>query len=338
MKVVIFGVSGNLGTSLASRLQNDPVVSEIVGVSRRAAELDLPKLTHVRADVATDDLIPLCRGAHAVVHLAWLIRPERDENLLERVNVEGSRRVFEAAARAGVPHLLYSSSVGTYARGPKDRAVDETWPATGIESSIYSRQKAKVESLLDEVSSAHPSLRVVRMRPALVFKHAAGAEIHRYFAGPLVPRWFFARGHVPFVPELPGLRFQCVHSLDVAEAFRAALLSDRAGAYNLAAEPVVDSRVLARVLDARPLKMSVGVTRSLISLGFKLHAVPTAPGWLDLALQSPIMSSDRARTELGWRPRFSAVDSLVDLLLGMRSGSGLPTAPLEPKYVPKPSS
>jgi nucleoside-diphosphate-sugar epimerase len=331
MKIVIFGVSGNLGTSVAARLAREPVVSELVGVSRRPARLGLHKLTHVRADIASDELAPLCRGAHAVVHLAWLIGPERDEALLRHVNVDGSRRVFEAAARARVPNLLYASSVGAYARGPKDRAVDESWPATGIESALYSRQKAEVERLLDRAAGERPSMRVVRMRPALAFKRGAGAEIHRGFFGPLVPRWLFERGRARFVPDLPGLRFQCVHTQDVAEAFRAALVSERAGAFNLAADPVLDAEALARALDARPVRLPERAARAFVALGFGLHALPRGAGWLDLALQAPIMSSERARTELGFEPRWSSLDALVELLEGMRAGAGLPTAPLRPK-------
>jgi nucleoside-diphosphate-sugar epimerase len=40
--------------------------------------------------------------ADAAVHLAWLIQPSRDEPTLRSVNVDGSRRVFDAVAQTGV--------------------------------------------------------------------------------------------------------------------------------------------------------------------------------------------------------------------------------------------
>ena len=49
---------------------------------------------------------------------------------------------------------------------------------------------------------------------------------------------------------------------------------------------------------------------------------PTPPGWLDMALNVPLMSSERARAELGWEPRHSGVEALEELLEGLREGHG----------------
>ena len=67
-----------------------------------------------------------------MVHLAWLIQPGRDESVTARVNLHGSRRVFDAVVAARVSSLIYASSVGAYSAGPKDRLVDESWPTDGI--------------------------------------------------------------------------------------------------------------------------------------------------------------------------------------------------------------
>ena len=163
------------------------------------------------------------RGADAVVHLAWLIQPSRDESLTHAVNVDGSRRVFEATARAGVPALVYASSVGAYRPGPKDGRVAEDWPTTGIPSSFYARHKAEVERLLDGFEEEHPDVRVVRLRPGLIFKRAAASGVRRLFAGPFLPSPLLRRELVPIVPKHPRLRFQAVHSLDVGEAYRLAV-------------------------------------------------------------------------------------------------------------------
>jgi hypothetical protein len=69
--------------------------------------------------------------------------------LARRMGRLGTETAFEAAARAGVRALVYASSIGAYAPGPKDRGVDESWPTTGIQSSFYARHKAEVERLLD---------------------------------------------------------------------------------------------------------------------------------------------------------------------------------------------
>ena len=173
VRVVVVGASGNVGTSLLERLAGDPEVESVLGLARRRPRLDVPKTDWTEADVASSDLVPLFRGADAVVHLAWLIQPSRDRRHLWRTNVEGSARVFRAVADAGVPALVYASSVGAYSPGPKDRPVDESWPTNGIPTSFYARHKAEVERLLDRVERDHPQLRVVRLRPGLIFKREA---------------------------------------------------------------------------------------------------------------------------------------------------------------------
>src|SRR5215216_8099982 len=121
MRVVVVGATGNIGTSTLRALVSDSRVDSILGVARRRPELEMPKVEWAQADVRSADLTRLFDGADAVIHLAWLIQPSRDESETQSVNVVGSERVFGAVADAGVPRLVYSSSVGAYSPGPKDR-------------------------------------------------------------------------------------------------------------------------------------------------------------------------------------------------------------------------
>jgi UDP-glucose 4-epimerase len=330
MRVVVTGATGNVGTSVLSALAEDDAVSEIRGVARRSPEVDAPKTTWIERDIVRDDLGPTFDGADVVIHLAWAIQPSHDEATLRAINVSGSERVFRAAVEAGVPSLVYASSVGAYTCGPKDRRVDESWPATGIPTSFYSRHKAEVERLLDGVEREAPEVRVVRLRPALIFKGEAATEIRRLFAGPFLPGFVLHPRVVPFVPRIHGLRFQAVHSLDVGDAYRRAALGDAGGAFNIAAEPVIGPNELANVMDARTVPVPGGLVRALTDLTWRLHLQPTPPGWLDLALGVPLMDSSRARRELGWEPRRASTDAVRELLEGLRGGRGLETPPLDP--------
>jgi UDP-glucose 4-epimerase len=331
VRVVVVGASGNVGTSLLSALANEPAVDSVLGLARRVPKAEFPKTEWRQADIASLPLRALFDGADAVVHLAWLIQPGRDKERLYEVNVEGSRRVFRAAATARVGTLVYASSVGAYAPGPKDRLVDESWPTTGIQSSFYSRHKAEVERLLDRFEEEHPRTRVVRLRPGLIFKREAASGIRRLFAGPLLPNVLVRRRLIPVVPAHPRLVFQAVHSYDVGDAYRLALLRDDArGAFNVAAEPVLDPDELGRVLGARPVRVPAPLLRAGAALSYRLRLQPSEPGWVDMGLAAPLMDVTRAHTELGWLPQRSASDALLDLLEGMREGAGLDTPPLEP--------
>jgi UDP-glucose 4-epimerase len=332
MRVVVIGATGNVGTALLRALAAEDAVDEVLGVARRRPAAPAPKTTWAAGDVVRDDLVPLLRGADCVVHLAWLIQPGRDESVTRAVNVDGSARVFDAAARAGVPAIVYASSVGTYAAGPKDRAVDESWPATGIASSFYSRHKAAVERHLDAFEREHPDVRVVRLRPGLIFQRDAASEIRRLFVGPLLPGPLVRRELIPVVPRHPRLAFQAVHSDDVGDAYRRAIVNaDARGAYNVAADPVLDADALGRLLDARPVPVPAGALRAAAALTFRLRLQPSEPGWVDMGLGVPLMDSGRARRELGWAPQYSAEDAFRELFEGLREGAGHSTPPLDPR-------
>ena len=330
MRVVITGATGNLGTSLVRALAEEPAVDSVLGVARRRPGWDADKTEWVVADVAASDLVPLFRGADVVVHLAWLIQPSRDVHAMRQVNVSGSERVFRAAAAAGVKALIHGSSVGAYSPGPKDRAVDEQWPTDGVATSFYSRHKAEVERRLDRFEAEFPDIRVVRLRPGLIFKREAGSGVRRLFLGPLVPISLLTPAALPVVPDVEGLRFQAVHSSDVGEAYRLAIVGDVRGAFNIAADPLLDPATLADLLGARRVHFPAGALRAAAAVSWRIRFQPTPPGWVDLALSVPVMDVTRARQELGWQPRIDAGEALLELLEGIRDGAGLDTPPLAP--------
>jgi UDP-glucose 4-epimerase len=331
MRVVIVGATGNLGTSVLRSLEGEESVESVLGIARRLPGLTMPKVEWAAADVVTDDLVPHFRGADAVVLLAWIIQPSRDLTKQWMVNVEGSMRAARAVKEAGVPALLYASSVGAYSPGPKDRRVDESWPTGGTPTSYYARHKAEVERRLDRFEQEAPDVRVVRMRPGLVFKKEAAEGIRRLFAGPFLPSPLVRTDLINAIPDIPNLRSQIIHSYDVGEAFRLALLNEDArGAFNLATEPVLDPEELGRILNARPVPVWAQLARAGARLSWRLRLQPVTEGWLDMAMSVPIMDTGRARKELGWTPERSADEALLDLLEGLRTGAGLDTPPLSP--------
>jgi UDP-glucose 4-epimerase len=328
VKVVVTGATGNVGTSLLTALADEPEVKSVVGIARRKPSISYPKTTWAQADVVHSDLTPHFRGADAVVHLAWLIQPSRRPSDLWAVNVHGSQRVFEAAKAAGAEAVIHASSVGTYALGPKDRAVDETWPATGIATSTYSRHKAEVERRLDDFEESAPDTRVVRLRPALVFKREAASEIRRLFLGPFAPASLLGNRLVPLVPKIDALRFQAVHSLDAAHAYRQALLRPVRGAFNIAADGVLGPPELATLLNARLAPLPARLLRAAMTFAWRARLQPSEAGWLDMGLQTPIMDTTRAHDSLEWTPSMSAAAAVGELLDGLRARAGGPTPPL----------
>jgi UDP-glucose 4-epimerase len=325
MRIVVTGASGNLGTAILRRLAADG--HELVGVSRRRPQAVGPyegvewHQVDLSRDRAERRLVPLLHDADAVVHLAWMLQPGHRERVMRRTNVDGARRVLDAVVAAGVPHVVVVSSVGAYSPGPKDAAVPESWPTGGVHTSAYARHKAAVERLLDRVEAERADLTVTRVRPALVFQRAAASEITRLFLGRIPPRWI-GRLRLPLVPLPPRLWLQAIHADDLADGVARIVERTAGGAFNLAAEPVVSPRGVARILGGRWLPIPASWLRALVALSFHLRLQPTEPGWLDLALEVPTMSTARARAELDWRPRVDARDAIVELLDGMAHAAG----------------
>ena len=333
MRVVIVGATGNAGTALLRRLRSEPAV-EVLGVARRLPPPEEPydQVEWHSCDIggpgATETLARLFAGADAVVHLAWQIQPSHDGRRLYRTNVLGSLAVTAAAVRSGVPTLVFASSVGVYAPGPKDAFVRESWPATGIIESSYSRHKALVEALLDRVEADHPTLRVVRLRPGLIFQREAGTSIGRYFAGPLLPARLLRFQRIPLVPSHPGLRAQAVHADDLADAYARVLRSDVRGAFNVAAGPVLDPAVAAMAFRGHQVPVPGFLLSGAAALSWRLRLQPVDAGWVQLALKAPLMSCDRIAAELDWRPLVDSVTTLKELVGGLADRAHTSSPPL----------
>lgn len=329
MRVVVTGATGNVGTSVLRALGDDDAVTSILGLARRRPQTTFAKTEFVSADVSRDKLVPHFRAADCVIHLAWLIQPSHDQKELRRTNVDGSQRVLDAVAAAGVPRLVVASSIGAYSPRSDDRPVDESWPCEGIPASWYSRHKAELERRLDRLEQRHPGLGVVRLRPAITTKRESASEQRRLFAGPLLPRWLLRPGWIPFVPDVPGLTLQLVHADDVGDAYRRAVTSSALGAFNVAADPVLDPAAIARALETRTLKVPERLLREAARATWLARLQPTSPDWIDLALEAPILDSSRARTELGWSAAHGPEATLREVVDGVREAAGGATPPLQ---------
>ncbi|NEA47694.1 SDR family oxidoreductase [Streptomyces sp. SID10815] len=334
-RIVVTGATGNVGTSVVRLLSEDPEVASIRGLARRIPDWSPPKTEWAAVDVASEQagLAAEFEGADAVIHLAWAFQPTHDPATTWRTNVLGSIRVFEAVAAARVPALVHASSVGAYSPGPKDRPVDESWPTHGWPDAAYTREKAYLERTLDTFERDHPGVRVVRMRPAFLFKAESASEQRRIFGGRFLPGPLARPELLPFLPDVPGLRVQALHTDDGARAYRLALRREVRGAFNLAADPPLDAKVLGELLDARPVRLPRTAARSAIAAAWGLHLLPASPHLFDAVLRLPLMDCTRAHTELGWRPRRTAVEVIQEFLEGLQRGAGTDTAPMRGRKV-----
>ncbi|WP_277211232.1 NAD-dependent epimerase/dehydratase family protein [Isoptericola croceus] len=369
MRVVVIGATGNVGTSILRALVAEPVVTSVLGVARRVPRADGTStvgpphdaVEWARADLADDATVAqrldvALAGADVVIQLVWAIQPAHKPDVLHHVNVDGTRAVVDAVVRHRVPHLLFMSASGVYSPGPADgHAVGEDWPAGGVPGSPYALGKAEVERMLDEVVGAEPWLTVTRMRPAIMLQREAGAEIGRYFLGPvgrlglkiaagplgravggLVRGWQSDTPPTPTDPSLfplvpfpRGVRLQVLHPDDTASAVRAAVVGRHPGAFNLAPDGALTGQDLADLLaDGRLVELPLGLVRRGLAIASKARLVPIDVGWLDMAAANIVMDSSRARDVLHWQPTRSQGEVLLEVLGGVLDGAHADTPPL----------
>lgn len=315
MRVVVTGATGNVGSAVVRRLRDGG--HDVVGVVRRPPDDDAAGTTYVQADLASDchdQLVRAFRGADAVVHLVWGFQPTHRTGYLESVGVGGTRRVIDAVAEAGVPHLVHQSSIGAYSPRHDAHPVTEDWPTGGIPTSPYSRHKAAAERLLDAFEDRSDVV-VSRTRPGLIGQASAASAQLRYFLPALVPAALVR--HVPVLPLDDSLSLQLVHADDVARAIGAILETRAPGAFNLVAEPVLRRADLAAALHARPVQVPAAVLRALVDLSWRAHLQPVDAGWVDMAYGAPVLDASRARSVLGWVPEHDARSVLAEVVGAM---------------------
>jgi nucleoside-diphosphate-sugar epimerase len=266
------------------------------------AEQGLRKTEYRQGDVLDPDAVAaLVAEADVVVHLAFVIMGGHEET--RRVNLQGSRNVFEAAARSPrAQRLVYTSSVAAYGfHEDNPQPLTEVVPARGSSRHYYSAQKAELEATLF-AAVAGSQLDTYVFRPCIVAGPDALAMID---AIPSLVR----RSPVTVLPD-PGTRFQLVHHDDVASALVAAVRgAGEPGTYNLAGPGELSAADLARELGW----LRVPVPRATVKLaaaGTALPLVPAKVEWLNAFSVPVLMSYAKARKELRFKPRHDAESTL----------------------------
>ena len=330
LSVAVTGPTGDLGIAIVNALERSRSVKRIAGMARRPfdpAERRWKKTEYRQGDVTDAASVrDLVKNADVVVHLAFAILNASDAT--RELNIEGSRLVFEHAARAGAQRICYASSVAAY--GFHDDNPDwltEEVPARGSKVHPYSEQKAEVERVLAEVLMRRPGTVAYAFRPSIVAGPEARTmvqEIPYYRLSEAMPepvRRLLGMMPVlkPVIPD-PGTPFQLVHEDDVARAFVAGVRGlGEPGPYNLAASGIL---TLADVADALGW-YSVPVPRQLVGataeVATRLPHAPDSVAWIHSVRKPVLMRTARAKRELRWRPKHTARATLREMVEAERA-------------------
>jgi nucleoside-diphosphate-sugar epimerase len=330
LTVAVTGPTGEIGKPFLAALERVPEVGRVIGMARRPFDIAAhgwEKVEYRRGDVldraAVDALV---EEADVVVHLAFVIVAGQDES--RRINLEGSRNVFEAAAAVGAQRLVYTSSVAAYGfHSDMPDLLTEDLPARGTERHPYSAHKAAVEAELAAALAGSDTDAYV-FRPSIV----AGPDatllldlIPLVSLGQRVPgalRWALGRAPSlrPVLPD-PGVPFQLVHQDDVAAALCAAVLgAGEPGTYNLAGPGELTVSDIARELGWHAVpapRLAVSATAEALAL--VPYGLPDQVAWIEAFRRPVLMDTTKARHRLHWMPHHDARATLRETVAAVRA-------------------
>jgi nucleoside-diphosphate-sugar epimerase len=324
LTVAVTGPTGEIGVSAVHAIEGSDAVERVIGMARREfdpAEHGWTKTEYRRGDILDRDAVDaLVADADVVVHLAYLIMGSREQS--RHINLAGTRNVLEATVAAGRPRrLVYTSSVAAYGYH-RDNPVPltEDVPARGTAEHYYSAQKAECEAVLHELTDGS-DLEVYVLRPCIVAGPKAPAlrekmpwqAATRMLPAALQPVAAGIAGALPLLPD-PGVPVQLVHHDDVADAVALCVTgSGEPGAYNIAGDGEVSLREVAAATGTRSVRVPQAAALAVSQALARLPLVPAAAEWLHLGRTSVVMDTTRARTVLGWKPQYSAAETLASL-------------------------
>jgi nucleoside-diphosphate-sugar epimerase len=184
-RLVITGALGHIGSRLIHCFTpgwfDSVLLLDNLLTQRYASLFNLPRGVPIdfrEADICTEDLGPLFEGADAVIHLAAITNAAasfENEQQVEAVNFQGTRRVAEACARAGA-RLLFLSTTSVY--GVSEGVVAEDCPPEQLRpQSPYAESKLRSERLLAELSATR-GLRYVACRFGTIYGVSIGMRFH----------------------------------------------------------------------------------------------------------------------------------------------------------------
>lgn len=325
LNVAVTGPTGEIGKPLLEELERRDGVGSVLGMARSPfdpASEGWEKVAYRRGDILDRGaLAALFDAADVAVHLAFAIFGSREET--RQVNLQGTRNVFETAIKSGVKRLVYASSVAAYGFHPENpQPLREEVPARGSDSFYYSRQKAELEDLLDELLLGS-SVEAYVFRPCIVAGPRATMLIEQTVEAVRVgdPAPLLRKGveKLPMLPD-PGTPIQLVHHDDVAQAMGAAICGDGPpGVYNLAGAGEVRVRDIARELGWRWIPVPRPAVSLATSAARRLSFASPRLEWAIAAGTPVLMETTKAKRELGWKPRHDAQETLAETVAGARA-------------------
>lgn len=309
MIVAVTGINSALGKLLIPKLQAEPSIEKIIGIDLNEYRGNSEKIQFFKIDVRDKNgMERVLDGIDVIIHLAFIVNPKKipKKKIIYDINVNGSKTVFQAAAKNKVKKIIYTSSQSVYGHVPEvPKYVDENSPRLGIKTTnfYYSHTKALVEQYLDQFEQEFPDIAVIRFRPPIISGISFIENLGLFSAKGKTKRTVIPRNHQGRAP------YQFVHEDDLTDVIMIAVKKDIRGAFNVASN-VVDLNEFYKAeygIKIKPLPYI------LVNFLIKFNILYRRAVWLQAIKYYSLLKTEKIENELGWKPKFSTEDCIKEI-------------------------
>ncbi len=296
-RLLITGAAGMVGRAL---LQDLPTGAEVIATDLHKPA-DLPgSVTYLPMDVTTaqpEQIIAQVKP-DVIIHLASIVTPPSG---MERaatfaVDVEGTRKVLEAAVANGTRRLVVTSSGAAYGYHPDNPVpLREGDALRGNPEFPYSDHKRQVEELLAAARQTAPGLEQVILRVGTVLGDGTENQITALF-------------HKPRLLAVTGSEspFVFIWTRDLARILKRAATDGPPGIYNVAGDGALGVGDLARMLGKPVLRLPAWLLRAGLAVARPLGLSRYGPEQVRFLQYRPVLDNSALKSEFGYTPERSS--------------------------------
>ena len=307
MKILITGVSGYLGYELAKKLSSH----QIIGIDIKKFRSEFPKhVKFINKSILEPDLESVFAqiAPDICIHLAWTVTPVHKKYLQKALELDytGTQKIFYYCKSTQVKHIIFMSSTLAYgALKDNPEILTEESPLRAKKSFHYAYNKRIVENeIVQGFIRENPSIKVTVIR-------APG------FLGPTVKNYVSGILKSKFLPVMIGGRqtpIQFLHIKDLLDVFELVIDKEIAGTYNVAPSDTLLMKEIPNHLKGIKIYLPEFLARLGVSILWFFHFYKTPSSYLDFVRYPFLVSNDKIRKDLGWKPQYSTKDAIESLI------------------------
>jgi UDP-glucose 4-epimerase len=299
--VLITGSSGYLGSLLVEKIASmrerfGPILASDI----REVKVDEGQsITSLALDVRSGEMERILKqnAITTVVHLAGIVTPgkQHDRELAYQVDVLGTKNVIESCLKAGVHHLIVTSSGAAYGyHADNPDWLDEGDPLRGNPEFAYADHKRQVEEMLLGAREEHPELKQLILRSGTILGVSTSNQITDLFQKKAILGVSGSRS--PFV---------FIWDRDVIAVIIKGILEEKTGIYNLAGDGAMGLQEIAGMLRKPLLSLPAWMPRFGLFVLRKFGLTQYGPEQVDFLRYRPVLSNRRLKEEFGYTPQKS---------------------------------